>query len=130
MAYGKIVADQIQHSSEGTVGTQYVVSGVAKAYQHHDEDLTTMHKSLNLSSSTDNGLGDFTANFTSSWLDARYMYSFGVDDNGFNDATAYTIKGYIWATSSHRTRTLYTNSSNENFFDQDMACIIWHGDLA
>jgi hypothetical protein len=114
---------------DGTTDTS-IKSGVAKAYQHHDEDLTTMHKSLNLSSSTDNGLGDFTANFTSSWLDARYMYSFGVDDNGFNDATAYTIKGYIWATSSHRTRTLYTNSSNENFFDQDMACIIWHGDLA
>ncbi len=63
----------------------------AKAYQHHDEDLTTMHKSLNVTSSTDNGTGDFTANFTNSWSDARYMYSFGVDDNDFNDATAYTI---------------------------------------
>ena len=104
--------------------------GLAKAYQHHDEDLTTMHKSLNMTSSTDNGTGDFTANFTNSWSDARYMYSFGVDDNDFNDATAYTIKGYIWATGSHRTRTLYTNSTNENFFDQDMACIIWFGDLA
>lgn len=114
---------------DGTIDTS-ITSGIAKAYQHHDEDLTTMHKSLNLSSSTDNATGDFTANFTSSWSDARYMYSFGVDDNGFNDATAYTIKGYIWATGSHRTRTLFTNSSNENFFDQDMACIIWHGDLA
>ena len=102
----------------------------AKAYQHHDEDLTTMHKSLNVTSSTDNGTGDFTANFTNSWSDARYMYSFGVDDNDFNDATAYTIKGYIWATGSHRTRTLYSNSTNENFFDQDMACIMWFGDLA
>ena len=130
MAYGKIVADQIQHSSEGTVGTQYVVNGSAKAYQHHDQDLATMHKSFNLSSSTDNGDGDFTANFTSSWLDARYMYSFGVDDNDYNDATAYTIKGYIWATGSHRTRTLFVNDVNKNFFDQDMACIIWFGDLA
>ena len=65
---------------DGTTDTS-IKSGVAKAYQHHDEDLTTMHKSLNLSSSTDNGTGDFTANFTSSWLDARYMYSFGLDDN-------------------------------------------------
>lgn len=125
---GRSAADNIT-VTDGSA-TMQLQQGLAKAYQHHDQDLTTMHKSLNLSSSTDNGLGDFTANFTSSWLDARYMYSFGVDDNDYNDATAYTIKGYIWATGSHRTRTLFTNSTNENFFDQDMACIIWHGDLA
>ena len=117
------------HISSGSTTTA-VEQGIAKAYQHHDEDLTTMHKSLNLSSSTDNATGDFTANFTSSWLDARYMYSFGVDDNGFNDASAYGIKGLTWATSSHRTRTFYANEAGKGFFDQDMACIIWHGDLA
>lgn len=118
----------IQNISGGPV--TLTQQSAAKAYQHHDEELTTMHKSLNLSSSTDNATGDFTANFTSSWSDARYMYSFGVDDNGFNDATAYGIKGLTWATSSHRTRTSYANSTNIGFFDQDMACIIWHGDLA
>ena len=127
---GKITVGTIQDTGGNTVASTYVTSGVAKAYQHHDEDLTTMHKSLNLSSSTDNATGDFTANFTSSWLDARYMYSFGVDDNGFNDPSAYGIKGLTWATSSHRTRTFYANEAGKGFFDQDMACIIWYGDLA
>ena len=114
---------------DGTTDTS-INSGVAKAYQHHDQDNTTLNKSLNVTSSTDNGTGDFTANFTNSWSDARYMYSFGVDDDGFNDATAYGIKGLTWATGSHRTRTFFANSTNENFFDSDMACIIWFGDLA
>lgn len=127
---GKITVGTIQDTDGNTVASTFLTNGSAKAYQHHDQDLATMHKSFNLSSSTDNGDGDFTANFTSSWLDARYMYSFGVDDNDYNDATTYTIKGYIWATSSHRTRTLFTNDGNKNFFDQDMACIIWFGDLA
>lgn len=117
------------HISSGSTTTA-IEQGVAKAYQHHDEDLTTMHKSLNVTSSTDNGTGDFTANFTNSWSDARYMYSFGCDDNDFNDATAYGIKGLTWATSSHRTRTFYANNSGIGFFDQDMACIIWYGDLS
>jgi len=118
----------IQTSAGGPV--TLTKQDAAKAYQHHDQDLTTMHKSFNVSSSTDNGLGDFTANFTNSWSDARYMYSFGVDDNDFNDSSVYAIKGLTWATGSHRTRTMFTNQANSDFFDNDMACIIWHGDLA
>jgi hypothetical protein len=118
----------VETSSGGPV--TLTQQSAAKAYQHHDQDLTTMHKSLNLSSSTDNDLGDFTANFTNSWSDARYMYGHGTDDNDFNDATAYGIKGLTWATGSHRTRTFYANNSGIGFFDQDMACIIWFGDLA
>lgn len=125
---GRSTADNITVTSGST--TMQLQQGLAKAYQHHDQDLTTMHKSLNLSSSTDNGLGDFTANFTNSWSDARYMYSSGVDDNDFNDGTAYGIKGLTWATGSHRTKTYYANNSGIGFFDQDMACIIWFGDLA
>lgn len=130
MAYGKIVADQIQHSSEGTVDTQYVVRGGAKAYQHLQQTTNTIQKSLNLSSSTDNGLGDFTANFTTSWSDVYYMFSHGNDDDGYNDAAIYHHKGLTWTTGSFRYRSAYAWNASAGFTDFGMACIVWHGDLA
>jgi hypothetical protein len=130
MAYGKIVADQIQHSSEGTVDTQYVVSGSAKAYQHLEQLTNTLQKSLNISSSTDNATGDFTANFTNSWSDAYYMFSHGHDDGGYNDAASYHSKGLTWTTTTFRYRSAYAWNASAGFADLQMATIVWHGDLA
>ena len=66
MAYGKIVADQIQHSSEGTVGTQYVVSGSAKAWVNANNDATT-NSSFNISTGTDHATGQFSYTLTNSF---------------------------------------------------------------
>ena len=86
MAYGKIVADQIQHSSEGTVGTQYVVSGVAKSRASWANSADTNQlldgNSLNVSSGADNGVGIFTISYT----------------NGFN-----AVGKYNYGTSLHLT---------------------------
>jgi len=112
------------------VGMQYVASGSAKAYQHLQQTTNTIQKSLNLSSSTDNDPGDFTANFTTSWSDVYYMFSHGNDDDGYNDAAAYHHKGLTWATGSFRYRSAYAWNASAGFTDFTMACIVWHGDLA
>ena len=72
MAYGKIVADQIQHSSEGTVDTQYVVNGSAKAWLDYSGSGTTFNDSFNASGAVDNGVGDYTYSFISNQLTANY----------------------------------------------------------
>lgn len=77
MAYGKIVADQIQHSSEGTVGTQYVVNGSAK-HDVHINTSFTIQRSRNTSSVVDTGSAspsgpaDWTVSFTSNMNDTHY----------------------------------------------------------
>ena len=72
MAYGKIVADQIQHSSEGTVGTQYVVNGVAKARCNFNLSTHAAGETLNNSSITDTGTGLADLNFTNNFNTATY----------------------------------------------------------
>ena len=76
MAYGKIVADQIQHSSEGTVGTQYVVNGVAKGWLHYDQDTAgVIRDSLNMGSVTDVSAGKFTPNYANNFSNGYYSAS-------------------------------------------------------
>ena len=116
--------------SDGSSPVTLTKQSAAKAYQHFDTTGPTMHKSLNLSASTDHGTGDFTANFTSSWDDVRYMLAHGHDDDGFNDATIYSTKGVTWATGSLRYIIIYGNQAANSFFDSSMAQIVWHGDLA
>lgn len=72
MAYGKIVADQIQHSSEGTVSTQYVVSGSAKAFCNFNLSNHVAGETLNNSSITDTGTGLADLNFTNNFNTATY----------------------------------------------------------
>ena len=72
MAYGKIVADQIQHSSEGTVGTQYVVNGVAKAFCNFNLSTHVAGETLNNSSISDTGTGLADLNFTNNFNTANY----------------------------------------------------------
>ena len=35
---GKIVADQLEHSTAGSVDTQFVVSGISKGYCHFNQE--------------------------------------------------------------------------------------------
>ena len=39
---GKIIADTLEHSTAGSVDTQYVVNGSAKAYAHYDQVTTSL----------------------------------------------------------------------------------------
>ena len=66
---GKIIADQIEHSTAGSLDTSYVVNGSAKAWMHYRATGTnTVLNSLNTSSVTDNATGDFTQNFVSNFF--------------------------------------------------------------
>ena len=72
---GKIVADTLEHSTAGSIATNYVVNGSAKAWLSGtvDADLTD---SLNFSSGTDVGTGDFDytlANAAASQMDDSYL---------------------------------------------------------
>ena len=79
---GKIIADQIEHSTAGSLDTSYVVNGSAKAYANFSA--TAIVKSLNYSSFVDNGVGDHTLTVVSALNDINYTYG------GFSRATGTT----------------------------------------
>ena len=74
MALGKIKADQLEHSTAGSVDTQFVVNGSAKAWVNFNGTGTIAARdSLNHSGLTDNGTGDYTASYTNSMGNANYV---------------------------------------------------------
>jgi len=79
---GKIIADQIEHSTAGSLDTQYVVNGSAKAWVHFDahgdaavSGTPISRDSLNVSTIGDDGTGDYTVNFGSNFANGFYASS-------------------------------------------------------
>jgi len=92
MALGKIKADTLEHSTAGTVDTQYVVKGSTKAHWLFEQaNSNTLTVSLNVSSVTDNGTGDMTTAFTNSFSGAK-LYSAGSTFAYQNDAIANAVR--------------------------------------
>ena len=75
---GTIIADTLTHSTAGSVTTDYVVNGSAKAWLS-GSDAAVISDSLNIASGTDNGTGDYTYAFTTNMGNANWSAS-GVCD--------------------------------------------------
>ena len=125
---GKIVADQLEHSTAGSVDTQYVVNGSAKNWLAFDgtPSTPTARGSFNHSSLTDNTTGDFTNNFTSSLADVNYASMVLASHNSSNLNSGPELTGI--ATGSVRFETKYANN-NARYNMTDSICTV-HGDLA
>ena len=74
MALGKIKADTLEHSTAGSLDTQYVVNGSAKAWVYAEADAVRTD-SFNMSSSTDHGDGDFSYGLTAAFSAVTYSQS-------------------------------------------------------
>jgi hypothetical protein len=88
---GTIVADTLTHSTAGSLTTDYVVNGSAKAWCHWTETTTTAaQQSLNVTSLTDNGTGKTTVSFVSSFDYNDFAVTAGAQGfgDGFNDNNA------------------------------------------
>ena len=117
----------------GISGGTDAVSGVAKAWSHYSGTGTTFNNSLNLSSAVDNGTGDYSANFSSSFSDAYYSATNGSVKTGTSRGTALRGTNFSHTTSSYRHKyglTTNTVSGGMNDSDVDNVQITIHGDLA
>jgi len=127
MANGKIKADTLEHSTAGSLDTQYVVNGSAKAWVNLNGTGTIAARdSFNLSSLTDNGTGDISVNFSSSMSNDDYSQS-GSSSSGAASGTDTWINAYAWATGYV---SVGTNNSSQNLIDRAYVNVNVHGDLA
>ena len=123
---GKIVADQLQHSTAGTINTQFVVDGSAKAWAKITQDSThTLNSNLNFSSIVDGGTGETDLLFTSSMNDAVYAVAIAIYGSNNRHSIAETVS------VSQITIQTFQISSNSTEADatNGVACTIM-GDLA
>ena len=85
MALGKIKADTLEHSTSGTVDTQYVVNGSAKQWAYFIATMASIADSLNVSSVADEGTGDSGINITSAMSSANYANTNVVETANFQN---------------------------------------------
>jgi len=124
---GKIVADTLEHSTAGSVDTQYVVNGSAKAWVNVDRSSASSRDSFNISGLTDNGTGDFTQAFTNSFVNDDYATGAVASEQGSGAAGTYMNSSSYWATGSHRWQSWYYSSTK---YDDPYAQNTYTGDLA
>jgi len=133
MALGKIKADTLEHSTAGSLDTQYVVNGSAKAWVNFNGTGTIASRdSLNVSGLTDNGTGDYTINVSSAMTNTSYA----IPTNGKQgDNNTFETEGILTAarpinSSSYRQfcrQPHFESGSARDFFVVDSVVL---GDLA
>jgi len=119
---GKIVADQLEHSTAGSLDTQYVVNGSAKAWISMTS-AAVLQDSFNVSSAADNGTGDFQVNFSNNMNNSNYSAIPAVVATATRIATIDSAN----KTTSDFDVDGWSVSTNRN--DIDTATSV-HGDLA
>ena len=103
---GKIIADQLQSTSVGTVDTKYVVTNSIKVRANTNNTGTTINESFNVSSLTDAATGQqdlfFTNNMsTTTWSGSIDLRSVSADNPFLDPVSTSKADGYSFNGSSY-----------------------------
>ncbi|REJ67608.1 MAG: hypothetical protein DWQ28_06425 [Proteobacteria bacterium] len=124
-SFGTLKADTLTHSTAGSLDTNYVVNGSAKAWIKFDMSSSfTTEDSFNVSSLDDDGFGDFGLNFTNSMNNANYAAPASAGEDNANVLTNF---GTV-TTSAMDGQTRQTQSNAAIDKANNSVCIL--GDLA
>ena len=121
---GTIVADTLTHSTAGSLTTDYVVNGSAKAWVFGDYSASFfVSNSLNVSSGTDHGTGDMSYALTNAFDASDYASLTDVHTSGLNHCHT--------STDRKAAGTLAIETYNSSNTQQDKANYVCGlGDLA
>jgi len=136
---GTIIADTLTHSTAGSVTTDYVVNGSAKAWVNFNGTGTVAVRSaLNISSITDVSQGNYTLNISSAFNDADYAPSGNSATSSAGAGSRHIMFGSNYdsgtldpnfTTTSFSVNNFYSNSDGVEY-DAEYITISVHGDLA
>ncbi len=124
-SFGTLKADTLTHSTAGSVTTDNVVNGSAKAFSHFDGTSDTIKKSFNQSSLTDVGTGQYKQTYTNALSDAHQV----VTTNGARDSDQQVTNRFgDNATTHHQVNSLANGTATRQ--DTNTAMSVALGDLA
>lgn len=96
----------------------------AKAWVVFDMDPSTIHGSYNVSSITDNGIGDFSINFTVEFSSANYSYALSSEDE--TDATVDVVsKNQNSSTTSSSFPVLAHHTGGSAVDESNVSCVFF-----
>ena len=129
---GKIIADTLEHSTAGSIATNYVVNGSGKARIEKSGDNATINESFNVSSLDDDGAGICGVNITSAFSTARYVPA-GASSYTTNSSNYRQYLGSNLHNNLDETRTTtacHHGIWEGSYVDAGSQGIVYFGDLA
>ena len=130
---GKIIADQIEHSTAGSLNTSYVVQGSAKALLQFNQlsGTATSVRTMNIASLVDGANGMSTVSFINSFDAVDYCHLTGAatDSGNLNCATINRDESAATSTTSSMPILVQVSSTTTDD-NRDFNSIGWWGDLA
>ena len=130
---GTIIADTLTHSTAGSVTTDYVVNGSAKAwFSWNGTGTAALYDSFNTSSLNDEGTGLYTFTVTNGFSDANFA-SVGMGSSSNSDAAAtsmWRVDDNSVASTTIRIGVSYCTASSNAKVDRARNNTALHGDLA
>jgi len=132
---GKIVADTLEHSTAGSIATNYVVEGSAKAWFNLNAATPALRDSFNIASITDEGTGLYEGNFTSTMGNGDYSANGSCTVKGSSNSFSnlFTTGDPDNTYGLHSTAAIRGNNYTynvSNYSDPQMMQVTVHGDLA
>ena len=127
---GKIIADTLEHSTAGSIATNYVVSGSAKAWVNFNGTSTVaIRDDFGTSTLVDNGTGDYTVTMSSAMANASYSFlgTSSQAGTGNNGQMVSILASTAPTTTSVRFRT---QQDSVGVTDSEYVCLAVLGDLA
>jgi hypothetical protein len=122
-------AGDITVTSEGGAATQSLQQGLAKV-NWNGTGTVAIRSALNVSSITDNAVGDYTANFTTAMTDANYTvtlaHQFSTTNNDSGITPQVNSGSTSMTTTAVRVSMVYTGTK----YDCVVGSVNLHGDLA
>lgn len=133
---GKIVADTLEHSTAGSVTTDYVVNGSVKMWVNFDGTASdaAARDSFNVASMADDGSGLYTVNLTNAMNNSNYCItgssSYGSTPRGHSGLAKRNSVDLT--TTALKLAALYgaTSTSNGGVGDEDHLYSTISGDIA
>ena len=127
---GKIIADTLEHSTAGSIATNYVVEGSAKAWINLNGTGTiAISDSLNHSSATDSATGKYVFNFTNSFGNTAYVSS-GLNNQVSPSGNYNRYASLNGALSASSLNCWSVRGDNAAIEDTQSLQVASHGDLA
>jgi len=129
MAFGTLKADTLTHSTAGSLATNYVVQGSAKAYLFSkDATPSAQGVSLNISSIADSATGNFQITLTAAMSDSNPTVNVSQYQNqALGNALVYNSTQTL--SSTNIPVATYNGSSAAADYTNGVATVV-HGKLA
>ena len=129
---GTIAADTLTHSTAGSIATNFVVEGSAKAWADYQGSGTTFSDSFNCASAVDNTTGDYTINLTNSMGSGNFSLTGTLSASQVGDEYTLTFLSTDTSANSRRvfSSTNYEPGSANGSPRDNITNVVFHGDLA